>query len=163
MRIIFVVLVLLFLLIGCVGFYYLCNSYAVEQAVGDLADSVSNLIDQVAVGLLYILIAIAIGAVAVGLGYGIKQGAEAAGKAVILLLAAPAVRDAIKKGQTARLPGPFTIERSQATPYEFEQPQIGAPMRTNHLLQRRHYGQNAATEGEGFREADSQSYWEHSG
>ena len=160
MRIIFVVLVLLFLLIGCVGFYYLCNSYAVEQAVGDLTDSVSNLIDQVAVGLLYILIAIAVGTVAVGLGYGVKQGAEAMGKAIILAMAAPAVRDAIEKGQTARLPGPFTIEGSQATPYEFEQPQIEAPMRTNYLLQRRHYGQNAATEGEGVREADSQSHWE---
>jgi hypothetical protein len=139
---IFILLILIGLCAGCTGFYYLCNSYAVEQAVGNLTNSVVNLVEQVALGLFYILVGVAIAVFVAGLGFAAKAGAESVGKAAILLMAAPAVRGAIEKGQTTRLPGPFTIERPQSTPYEFEQPQIEAPMRTSHLLQRRHYGQN---------------------
>jgi hypothetical protein len=155
---IFVLLILIGLCAGCTGFYYLCNSYAVEQAVGNLTNSVVNLVEQVALGLFYILVGVAIAVFVVSLGFAAKAGAESVGKAAILLMAAPKVAGAIEKGQTTRLPGPFTVECPQATPYQVE-----APPRIKYLPRRQRYGQNATAEGEGFREADSQSYWEHSG
>lgn len=117
-----ILLFLIFLCVCCAGFYYLCNSAAVENSVERLTDGMVNLINQVATGLFYLFIGVAIAVVAVGLGFGAKAGAEAVGKQAVLLMAAPAVKKAIENKQTARLPGGFTVESPMNTPYMIEDP-----------------------------------------
>lgn len=108
------VLLCVVILFGCIGaafgLWNLVDSRAAERAMSDIAAEVANVIKLFGKGLLALLIAVSVGAVAMGIGGGLRAGGEAFGKgaawyAISQEMAAQIGADNVER---ATLPGGFT-------------------------------------------------------
>ena len=100
------VLILVFLAGGCLGLYYLMDSPAVERGA-------AQVLDRAAEGMYVILISIAIGVSALGIGFGLRAGAVPAAQAASHLLMSKEMAGSIRAGGRARLPGGYEVSPAQ--------------------------------------------------
>ena len=100
------VLILVFLAAGCLGLYYLVDSPAVERGV-------AQVLDRAAEGMYAVLICIAIGVCALGVGFGLRAGAVPAAQAVSHFLMSKQMAGSIRDGSSARLPGGYEVSPPQ--------------------------------------------------
>jgi len=109
------VLLCAIILFGCIGgvfgLWHLVDSHAAERALTNFVAEVGRAVGLVGKGLLIFLVAASLGALAMGIGAGIRAGGEAFGKGVAFYVLSREMAGQIERGnvQRAELPGGFTV------------------------------------------------------
>jgi len=109
------------ILFGCLGglfgLWHLVDSHAAERALTNFVAEVGRAVGLVGKGLLIFLVAASLGALAMGIGAGIRAGGEAFGKAVAFCVLSKEMAGQIERGnvQQADLPDGFSVLRIPET------------------------------------------------
>lgn len=122
------ILICVIILFGCVasvfGLWHLVDSYAAEVALSNIANKIAGVIELFGKGLLILLAAVSVGAVAMGIGGGLRAGAEAFGRGAAFYMLSREMAQQIEAGNVERaaLPGGFTTVKVPEPTRHIEKP-----------------------------------------